>query len=465
MFLAARARASLLKRILVRSSVRADARETASGAWFPHRAAALSRAHPLRASCSPREMSSMSASASASSSAPSADKRARVEEGGVAPVAGAPFPWVVKPAAALVSTRVEGKAVRPDGVDVVLYHGPHCPDGFGAALAAWLRLGDACRYVPVDHGPKVALPEGLEGKRVVVLDFAFSEPLTRALRERCAALLVLDHHASAEAALAGLPAENKVFEMRQSGATLAWDFFHGAGSGSPLGADAPGRLACAAGDATPLLFRYLEDRDIWRWAMHESEAWCCGFDMLDKSFEAWRAVLEAGERGAHALVESGRAIVAYKRKTRDSHVKRARPTRLRAAPELTGLIVNGSTLASDIGNALCQVRLPPPPPAAEAEAAPAPAAAAAAAAARGTPGGLAAYGMIWEYEHATKVFRVSLRSDCDEVDVSLIAKKFGGGGHRRAAGFSHTGASIEELLLDVEAPQGWKAEPAGAANV
>jgi phosphoesterase RecJ-like protein len=68
--------------------------------------------------------------------------------------------------------------------------------------------------------------------------------------------------------------------------------------------------------------------------------------------------------------------------------------------------------------------------------------------------------MIWEYEHATKVFRVSLRSDCDEVDVSLIAKKFGGGGHRRAAGFSHTGASIEELLVDVEAPQGWKAEPA-----
>ena len=80
--------------------------------------------------------------------------------------------------------------------------------------------------------------------------------------------------------------------------------------------------------------------------------------------------------------------------------------------------------------------------------------------ARGAPGGLAAYGMIWEYEHATKVFRVSLRSDCDEVDVSLIAKKFGGGGHRRAAGFSHTGASIEELLVEVEAPQGWKAEPA-----
>ena len=32
--------------------------------------------------------------------------------------------------------------------------------------------------------------------------------------------------------------------------------------------------------------------------------------------------------------------------------------------------------------------------------------------------------------------RVSLRSSVDEVDVSEIARKSGGGGHRQAAGFS-----------------------------
>jgi hypothetical protein len=370
-----------------------------------------------------------------------------------------PSSWLAKPEAALVSTRVEGKAVAPGDVDVVLYHGPHCPDGFAAALAAWLRLGDSARYVPVDHGPKVALPEGLEGKRVVVLDFAFSEPLTRELRARAAALLVLDHHASAELALAALPPENKVFEMRQSGATLAWDYFHGAGSGSPLTAPGAAPLACAPGDATPLLFRYLEDRDIWRWALWESEAFCAGFDMVEKSFAAWRGVLDSGEAGLRGVVESGRAIVAHKAKTRDSHVKRAWPARLRAAPELVGLVVNASTQASDIGNALCQVRLPAEDPAGAA-------APGAPAAARGAPGGLAAFGMMWEYEHATRVFRVSLRSDCDEVDVSVIAKKLGGGGHRRAAGFSHTGAAIGELLLDAEPapPAGWKPTPSGGAG-
>jgi phosphoesterase RecJ-like protein len=40
--------------------------------------------------------------------------------------------------------------------------------------------------------------------------------------------------------------------------------------------------------------------------------------------------------------------------------------------------------------------------------------------------------------------RVSLRSSVDELDVSAIARRFGGGGHRQAAGFS-SDASIAEI--------------------
>jgi phosphoesterase RecJ-like protein len=40
--------------------------------------------------------------------------------------------------------------------------------------------------------------------------------------------------------------------------------------------------------------------------------------------------------------------------------------------------------------------------------------------------------------------RVSLRSSIDELDVSEIARRFGGGGHRQAAGFSSE-ASVEEI--------------------
>jgi len=41
--------------------------------------------------------------------------------------------------------------------------------------------------------------------------------------------------------------------------------------------------------------------------------------------------------------------------------------------------------------------------------------------------------------------RISLRASVDEIDVSAIARLFGGGGHRQAAGFS-SDASVEEIV-------------------
>ena len=46
--------------------------------------------------------------------------------------------------------------------------------------------------------------------------------------------------------------------------------------------------------------------------------------------------------------------------------------------------------------------------------------------------------------------RVSLRSSSDELDVSAIAGKRGGGGHRQAAGFS-SGESVEEIVEFIRA--------------
>jgi bifunctional oligoribonuclease and PAP phosphatase NrnA len=63
--------------------------------------------------------------------------------------------------------------------------------------------------------------------------------------------------------------------------------------------------------------------------------------------------------------------------------------------------------------------------------------------------------------------RVSLRSSHDEIDVSAIARRWGGGGHRQAAGFS-ADASIEEIAESirrafVEATSGEAADAAASA--
>jgi phosphoesterase RecJ-like protein len=50
-----------------------------------------------------------------------------------------------------------------------------------------------------------------------------------------------------------------------------------------------------------------------------------------------------------------------------------------------------------------------------------------------------------QLNHGAPAYKGSLRSSIDELDVSVIARRFGGGGHRQAAGFS-TDTRLEEIV-------------------
>jgi hypothetical protein len=117
----------------------------------------------------------------------------------------------------ITSAPIKDKACLPSEVDCVIFHAP-CPDGFAAAFVAYLALGDKCEYIGCSHSRK-KIPEGIDGKNVAILDFSFDEKTTNEILQRTKSLVILDHHASAQAVLQGLPEENKVFEMNQSGVT------------------------------------------------------------------------------------------------------------------------------------------------------------------------------------------------------------------------------------------------------
>ena len=53
--------------------------------------------------------------------------------------------------------------------------------------------------------------------------------------------------------------------------------------------------------------------------------------------------------------------------------------------------------------------------------------------------------MIWYHDHEDKKIKVSLRAFHDNIDASEIAKQYGGGGHKSAAGFTWT-KGIEDLF-------------------
>jgi len=281
-----------------------------------------------------------------------------------------------------------------------------------ASFAAWKRLTlldkkDSVQYIPLEHAGLShdqllsTLPD-VTNKHIVFVDYCLPRSIMEVLKPKAKSLIVLDHHASAEKDMQGFPdaEQHLYFDMHQSGATLSWNYFF-------------------QDQEIPLLFRYIEDKDIWRWAFTDSEAFSAGFSTVNFDYPTLNTLLDNGEKGVFDIIGKGKAILEYKNSVRDSHVKRATPCRLKIAPQYKGLIVNGSTQASEIGNAMCKV-----------------------------PG--VQFGAIWNYDGNKKSIYVSLRSDSDEVDVSIIAKQLGGGGHKRAAGFTYNNINIEELLAPVE---------------
>lgn len=150
---------------------------------------------------------------------------------------------------------------EPHVPDVVLFHA-ECMDGFGAAWALWKRFPEA-RFVPVKHG--FPQPEGLDQQHVVMVDFSYPRADILALADRTASLQILDHHITAESALADLPFA--YFDMDRSGAVLAWDWAHS--------------------QSVPWLLQYVQDKDLWRWQLPYSREISSALASYPFDFAIW----------------------------------------------------------------------------------------------------------------------------------------------------------------------------------
>lgn len=274
--------------------------------------------------------------------------------------------------------------IEPSSIDTVIYHAS-CTDGFGAAYSAWKLLGNRATYYACKHGDA---PPDVSGKVVAILDFSFNNATTKQMIKDSEGLIIIDHHKSAVVELHDI--SNALFDMTKSGAMLAWEWFH------------PGK-------EPPKFINYIEDRDLWKWELPYSKEFSAAFDMVPFKFEEFEKFEDdsvfddAVKRGSYILAYSKTVIkkVSEKAKSRKFKGKHV-------------LVVNSSHWMSEIGASLspnCD------------------------------------FAMIWYYCHDSLTTKVSLRSFHDHIDVSEISKEFGGGGHRKAAGFIlPSGKHIEEIF-------------------
>jgi len=233
----------------------------------------------------------------------------------------------------------------------------------------------------------------LAGRAVYVLDFSFAEPLLRAVEERAAKLVLLDHHLSAATRLTGFRCRNGVvhFDMNKSGAHLAWEFFW---PETPL----------------PDLVRFVEDRDIWVWQYPQSAGFLAALDMEPFDFVRWQAIVGFDAAQLHAYIARGSAMNDKFNRLATQIAENACAIRFNG---IDGLMVNApGVFHSQVGDLLSQKS--------------------------GT------FALLWTVDKNAAV-KCGLRSQTPFNCIAL-AESMGGGGHAQACGFRMPHQRLAELL-------------------
>lgn len=295
--------------------------------------------------------------------------------------------------------------------DICVYHGG-CDDGFGAAWAVWKKWPDV-EFTQGHYGKPFHNRAAWAGRNVLFVDFSAPKDVLLSFLSEvptdlppASSIVVIDHHKTAQAGLDGLPvfdgsqvglgnslrmsSENNApaiavwFDMGQSGATMAWQFAHQTNRQI---------------DPCPNLLTYIEDRDLWRFAFgDDTRQLSAALRTHPMDFDLWSRF---AERPAD-LIDEGKTVLRAHQANISKFVQESFMERI-GGHDVPCCNVPYH-YASDVAHELLQLHPKAP------------------------------FAASW-FKRGDGMFQASLRSEDHRIDVSEVAKKYGGGGHRNAAGF------------------------------
>lgn len=307
---------------------------------------------------------------------------------------------------------------------VVAYHSP-CIDGFTSAWVMYnilaLREGYKVKLIPMKYTKHSIdkLFERLEELNIehkltnlYVVDYSLDMPYISKLQVEYpeVEVMILDHHKTAferyAPEITKLHYDSRVakklyntqviLDNNESGASLCYKTF------------------CSSIGPVPELVSFIKDYDLWRFSLGEETKWINKYLMeQDKTLANWSRIHTCFQnpRERREILEIGSKLQAEHDKKVREVVVLAVGINLQGYP---GLSVECSReLTSDVGHTLAL--------------------------------NSGAFGACYSIDTEANTITWSLRSNGD-FDVSDIAKEYGGGGHKNAAGFTTAIVhNIEEL--------------------
>jgi len=271
-----------------------------------------------------------------------------------------------------------------------IYH-KNCADGLSAAAVVYEsnRQMEEADFFPMHYGD--AEPAELAaGDTLYIVDFSLPTLVMSKLAKTWHKIVVLDHHESAVRKYENwvCPANVElVFDMKKSGAVLAWEYFNPKAT-------------------TPFTVVLVQDRDLWQWAYEDTAAFSAALSLGKQNVASYYSMLFL--RDFEQMLAAGKAIVQYQK---DLVAKVYTEKRVVIAGYSVP-IVNTTTLISEVGEKLAKAK---------------------------------DFAVMFFIKDDEVI--LSFRSKSYGKNVAEIAEKFGGGGHKHAAGAKVSLSKFIEIYL------------------
>lgn len=260
-------------------------------------------------------------------------------------------------------------------MSICIYHS-NCTDGLTAAAIVHKAFEGNIEFYAANYGnpaPDVA------GKDVYIVDFSYKRPVLLELLKQANKLVILDHHKTAQEDLYDIsdPKAQIIFDMNRSGAGITWDYFF-------------------PNTPRPMIVNHVEDRDLWRFALDGSKEIHKVLSILPNDVKEWIKIFDWN---VQQTIEKGRAFDEFF----TAKVMELKDLQFKA--EIGGYIIPVCNAPHYYASELAGFM------------------------AEGQP-----FAGVFSTNGEEEFWSLRSRNDAG-IDVSSIAKQYGGGGHKNAAGF------------------------------